>query len=428
MARMPASSTEDDLSRAIRESLETAHRPPFLFAGLENISEEEQLAHLLTLSAQEASNDIAASVNGHLTPEEVVPQLSQRAHAGGHGLRDQFDQWKRMSVAERSSLILTNRNFDSEEASVAELPLPGRREKETNRDSTTLLVEERLQEDVDEDLKLAIQLSREPEPVSQNCNSGRYLVEPQVFSTGDRSRSGRREEVRQVRATSNVRLEDYKSSRLTEEEELNLALKISREASLKDRSGYSRYSSPSTSRHQSPAVNPTSIYNPEKQPTLFGGRRFIVIDGCNVGHAHAHHKFFSFRGVLICIEFFQLKKHEVVVILPQGKYNYASREDREIMDNLIQTDILVFTPRRRLPDGTVVNSYDDLFIIKLAAQRKGIIVSNDQFRDVRETNPEYVEQINKRLLPFTWHEDTFMIADDPLGRGGPNIEEFLTYP
>jgi hypothetical protein len=32
-----------------------------------------------------------------------------------------------------------------------------------------------------------------------------------------------------------------------------------------------------------------------------------------------------------------------------------------------------------------------------------------------------------RVLPFSWHEDTFMIADDPLGRGGPTVEQFLRH-
>ena len=32
-----------------------------------------------------------------------------------------------------------------------------------------------------------------------------------------------------------------------------------------------------------------------------------------------------------------------------------------------------------------------------------------------------------RLLPFTWIRDTFMPAEDPLGRGGPRLKDFLQF-
>ena len=44
-----------------------------------------------------------------------------------------------------------------------------------------------------------------------------------------------------------------------------------------------------------------------------------------------------------------------------------------------------------------INRYDDLFSIKYAASRKGIVVSNDQFKDVKAKNiPDYTDQVVNR--------------------------------
>merc|ERR1712200_337831 len=126
------------------------------------------------------------------------------------------------------------------------------------------------------------------------------------------------------------------------------------------------------------------------------------------------HVKFSLRGVTICVEYFQKMGHEVVVFLPRGAYSYAQQADKETMDTMEISKILVYAPPK---------SYDDLFSIKYAAARKGIVVSNDRFLDVKSRNiPAYTEQIEKRKLGFSWHEDTFMVPDDPLGKDGPSLQ------
>ena len=69
--------------------------------------------------------------------------------------------------------------------------------------------------------------------------------------------------------------------------------------------------------------------------------------------------------------------------------------------------------------------YDDRYILKLAAQNDGIVVSNDNYRDLTNENPEYKKVVEERLLMYSFVNDRFMPPDDPLGRKGPSLNNFL---
>ena len=69
--------------------------------------------------------------------------------------------------------------------------------------------------------------------------------------------------------------------------------------------------------------------------------------------------------------------------------------------------------------------YDDRYILKLASETEGIVVSNDNYRDLAHENPEFRKVIEERILMYSFVNDLFMPPDDPLGRGGTNLDNFL---
>uniref|UniRef100_A0A8D2MNF1 NEDD4-binding protein 1 n=1 Tax=Zonotrichia albicollis TaxID=44394 RepID=A0A8D2MNF1_ZONAL len=65
------------------------------------------------------------------------------------------------------------------------------------------------------------------------------------------------------------------------------------------------------------------------------------------------------------------------------------------------------------------------FLLHLAAKTGGVIVTNDNFREFVTESFAWREIIQKRLLQYTFAGDIFMVPDDPLGRNGPRLDDFL---
>ncbi|KAG9340924.1 hypothetical protein JZ751_020117 [Albula glossodonta] len=122
--------------------------------------------------------------------------------------------------------------------------------------------------------------------------------------------------------------------------------------------------------------------------------RPIVIDGSNVAMSHGNKEVFSCRGIQLAVDWFLEKGHKDITVFVPAWRKEQSRPDAPITEK-----ILVFTPSRRVQGRRVV-CYDDRFIVKLACDSDGIIVSNDNYRDLQNEKPE------------------FMPPDDPLGRHG----------
>ncbi|XP_023174737.2 probable ribonuclease ZC3H12C [Drosophila hydei] len=158
-----------------------------------------------------------------------------------------------------------------------------------------------------------------------------------------------------------------------------------------------------------------------------GSLRHIVIDGSNVALSHGNHSIFSCRGIRICVDWFRQRGHRhITAFVPNWRKELANNNitEQEILYELEQERMLVFTPSRHL-DGKRVSCYDDRFILKLAVETDGIVVSNDNYRDLLLESNEFRRVIQDRLLMYSFVDDIFMPPDDPLGRSGPNLDMFL---
>ncbi|XP_013885146.1 probable ribonuclease ZC3H12D [Austrofundulus limnaeus] len=166
---------------------------------------------------------------------------------------------------------------------------------------------------------------------------------------------------------------------------------------------------------------------PEREPhTSF---RPVVIDGSNVAMSHGDKKVFSCQGLQLAVNWFWDKGlRDITVFVPLWRKEQPRPEapitDQHILHELERRKILVYTPSRFV-NGKRVVCYDDRYIIKLAVDSDGIIVSNDNYRDLQMESSQWKKFIEERLLMYTFANDKFMPPDDPLGRNGPTIDDFL---
>lgn len=162
---------------------------------------------------------------------------------------------------------------------------------------------------------------------------------------------------------------------------------------------------------------------------VHGRLRSVVIDGSNVAMSHGNKEVFSCRGIKICVDWFRARGHEeITVFVPKWRKETSRIDnpvaDQEILGELERDRLLVFTPSR-LVGGKRMVCYDDRYILKLAAEVDGIVVSNDNYRDLAQENPEFRRVVEERILMYTFVNDRFMPPDDPLGRSGPTLDNFL---
>ncbi|KAM9798115.1 endoribonuclease ZC3H12A-like [Neosynchiropus ocellatus] len=172
-----------------------------------------------------------------------------------------------------------------------------------------------------------------------------------------------------------------------------------------------------------------SLPRPPPAPEVSSTFRRVVIDGSNVAMSHGDKKVFSCRGLELAVNWFwQRGLRDIAVFIPLWRKEQPRPEapitDQHVLHELEQRRILFYTPSRCV-NGKRVVCYDDRYIVKLAFDSDGIIVSNDNYRDLQTENPQWKKFIEERLLMYTFVNDSFMPPDDPLGRNGPNIDDFL---
>ncbi|KAH0512871.1 NEDD4-binding protein 1 [Microtus ochrogaster] len=154
--------------------------------------------------------------------------------------------------------------------------------------------------------------------------------------------------------------------------------------------------------------------------------KHIIIDGCNVALSHGLNKFLSCRGIAIAVEYFWERGHrKITVFVPQSlTWPSPVATEQHFLTQLQELGILALTPSRTV-FGERIYSRADRFILRLADQTGGVIVSNYTFREFVNESVSWREIIAKRLLQYTFVGDIFMVPDDPLGRNGPWLEDFL---
>ncbi|XP_058038220.1 NEDD4-binding protein 1-like isoform X2 [Ahaetulla prasina] len=154
--------------------------------------------------------------------------------------------------------------------------------------------------------------------------------------------------------------------------------------------------------------------------------RMVIIDGSNVAMMHGLNQFFSCRGIALAVQYFWDRGHrEVNVLVPAYRMEKDSNvRERRFLTELHDLRILSLTPSRKI-DGRGIVPYDDRMMLKLAEQTNGVIVTNDQFRDLAKESKRWIKIIKESLLQYTFVGNIFMVPDDPLGRSGPTLAEFL---
>ncbi|XP_040454605.1 probable ribonuclease ZC3H12D [Falco naumanni] len=158
--------------------------------------------------------------------------------------------------------------------------------------------------------------------------------------------------------------------------------------------------------------------------------RPIVIDGSNVAMSHGNKEVFSCWGIQLAVDWFRERGHMYIkVFVPLWRKEPPRQDspiaDQHILEELEKQSILVYTPSRKVKGKRVV-CYDDRYIVKVAYEKDGIIVSNDHYRDLQNENPEWKWFIEQRLLMYSFVSNRFMPPDDPLGRHGPTLNNFLS--
>jgi len=158
-------------------------------------------------------------------------------------------------------------------------------------------------------------------------------------------------------------------------------------------------------------------------PVNSGLKCLVVIDAPNVAMKHGNRNF-STKGIMLCVQYYKQRGHEVVAFLPEhyvnGKktpgvngvtisdYYNPKVDDMNIINQLVRDEILFFTPPQ---------DYDDSYCIEYAKQNGGIIVTNDMYRDhinqFNEPQRGRVKRwIREHVCSFTFVKDTFLPNPD----------------
>lgn len=78
--------------------------------------------------------------------------------------------------------------------------------------------------------------------------------------------------------------------------------------------------------------------------------------------------------------------------------------DKDILTELERARMLVFTPSREIGGKRMV-CYDDRYILRLASELDGVVVSNDNYRDLANESPAFRAVVQNNILMYSFVND-----------------------
>ncbi|CAI6345796.1 unnamed protein product [Macrosiphum euphorbiae] len=168
-------------------------------------------------------------------------------------------------------------------------------------------------------------------------------------------------------------------------------------------------------------INTTSRTNRKLRP--------IIIDGLNIGFAHGSGTF-SAKGIELCIQFFtDLGHNDVIAFIPQHRQGPPGSESNTILNNLVKKGQICFTPSRKV-QNTRMTCHDDRIILNYAHKCDGVVVSNDNYRDLYEESEAFKEIIENRQVMVTFVRDEIIVPEDQYNRRSTirSLSDILCFP
>jgi hypothetical protein len=117
---------------------------------------------------------------------------------------------------------------------------------------------------------------------------------------------------------------------------------------------------------------------------------------------------------------------QIASILNQNASQLHSAAANDLLE-LEAKGQMFYSPAKRVGNRNIVTD-EKLSTLMLAKKKSGIILSNDDFKKYLTSHyKEYKEVIEEKVLMYTLVEDMFLPVDDPLGKNGPNLENFVRF-
>eukprot|EP00922_Rhytidocystis_sp_ex-Travisia-forbesii_P017729 GHVS01026430.1.p1 GENE.GHVS01026430.1~~GHVS01026430.1.p1 ORF type:complete len:1121 (+),score=334.01 GHVS01026430.1:204-3365(+) len=151
--------------------------------------------------------------------------------------------------------------------------------------------------------------------------------------------------------------------------------------------------------------------------------RFVVLDGCNIAYRRTN-KVFDGADLHKATEYFYSRNvDELRVVLPEWRLDAQTSNDVrfrnvEALSSLDTSRVIIRVPGRQLYNcagGQNKKSccYDDNVMWQTRERSDGVVISNDQFRDICQDQPNQVDAIRRRLIRFDFSQGDFHLQIPP---------------